>query len=90
LIVTQPFHPLAGQRVSILFERTYRDRSLGRVYICDGGTLGTVTLPEHFTDRGGPSAPGPVTPEVLRDLAAVVAGLRCRLTGGEGEGSLVS
>ena len=88
--MTHPFHPLAGQRVSILFERTYRDGLRGRVYICDGGALGAVTLPEHFTDRGAPSAPGPVTAEVLMDLAAVVSALRWGLTGDEEGTSLVS
>jgi hypothetical protein len=75
--VTHPFHPLAGQRVAILFERTDRRLSRGRVYCCEGGTLGgTVTLPESFTDRAAPAASGRLTLDVLRDLAAVVAGLR--------------
>jgi hypothetical protein len=43
LIVTHPFHPLTGQRVSILLERTYRDPTRGRVYVCEAGPLGTVT-----------------------------------------------
>lgn len=85
--MTHPFHPLAGQRVPVLFERTYRSR--GRVYICDGGPLGTVTLPEHFTDRGVPSAPGPVTTDVLIELAAVVSALQSRLTHDQGGSNLV-
>ena len=88
MIVTHPFHPLAGQRVSMLFERTYRN-GLGRVFICDGGPLGTVTLPEDFTDRGAPPASGPVTAEALCDLAAIVSALRGRLTSGEPESNLV-
>ena len=89
--MTHPFHPLTGQRVAILFERTYRDVSRGRVYICDCGTLGgTVTLPEHFTDRRTPPAPGPMTADVLIDLAAVVSAIRGRLTGREEGTSLVS
>src|SRR3979411_3065084 len=80
LVVTHPFHPLAGQRVAILFERTYRYLPLGRVYICECGTLGSVTLPESFTDRGMPAAHQPLTADVLSDLAAVVAVLRPRLT----------
>ncbi len=89
LIVTHPFHPLAGQRVAILFERTYRSIPLGRVYVCDGGTLGNVTLPESFTDRGPPAAARPLTAEVVTDLAAVVSALRHRLTDHEGGTSLV-
>ena len=60
LTVTHPFHPLAGQRVAILFERTYRYLPLGRVYVCDGGTLGNA-LPGCFTDRGAPAAARPLT-----------------------------
>jgi uncharacterized protein DUF5372 len=76
LIVTHPFHPLTGQRLPILFERMYRHGDRGRVYICDGGAFGTVTLPEPFTDRGAPPAPRPLTAEVLTDLAAVVSAVR--------------
>jgi hypothetical protein len=88
-VITHPFHPLAGQRLTVLFERTYKDAARGRVYICEGGPLGTVALPEHFTDRGAPPGPRPLTADVLVDLAAVVSALR-RLTA-EMEGtSLVS
>lgn len=86
--MTHPFHPLTGQRVSILFERRYRS-ALGRVYICDGGPLRNVTLPEDFTDRGTPAATRPLTAEVVTDLAAVVSALRHRLTDHEGGTSLV-
>lgn len=89
-MVTHPFHPLAGQRLPILFERVYRDESRGRVYICEGGPLGTVALPEHCTDRGTPPALGPLTADLLLDLAAVVSGLRPRLTGAKKGTSLVS
>ncbi len=54
--------------------------ALGRVYLCDGGTLGSVTLPEAFTDRGGPPATRPLTADVLADLAAVMSALRKHLT----------
>jgi hypothetical protein len=86
--VTHPFHPLTGQRVSVLFERRYRS-ALGCVYICDGGPLRNVTLPEDFTDRGAPATTRPLTVEVLTDLAAVVSALRRRLTGHEGGTNLV-
>ena len=84
-IVRNPhFHPLAGQRVSILFERRYKS-AVGLVYICEGGALGTVTLPEHFTDRGlQEPATRPLTVDVLADLAAVMSALRKPLTGPEG------
>ena len=59
----------------------YRYIPLGHVYICDGGMLGSVTLPEAFTDRGAPAAAQPLTVDTLIDLAAVVAALRHQLTG---------
>ena len=80
LIVTHPFHPLSGQRVSILFERVYRYPRLGRVYICDGGELGNMTLLEDYTNRGALAAARPLTADVLADLAAVIAALRNTLT----------
>ncbi len=74
LVVTHPFHPLSGQRVSILFER--RSRSTHeRSYVCDAGALGTVCLPEGFTDRGRPAFSRPLTVDTLVDLATVVAAL---------------
>ena len=61
--------------MAVLFERRYH-RGLGRVYICDGGRLGDVTLPEDFTDRGGAPDSEPLNAEVLMDLAAVVSVLQ--------------
>jgi hypothetical protein len=65
--------------VLILLERRYR--SLGHVYICDGGPLGTFTLPEDLTNRG--HAPGrlPVDAEVLAELLALTRALEELLTG---------
>jgi hypothetical protein len=65
-----------------------KNAARGRVYICEGGPLGTVTLPEHFTDRGAAPATEPLTAAVLLDLMAVVSALRRRLTG-EQEGTSV-
>jgi Family of unknown function (DUF5372) len=73
LIVVHPFHPLVGQRLPVLFERHL---AAGRVYICEGGSLGTVTLPEDFTDRGLPPATRPLTAEVLAVLAATLSALK--------------
>ncbi|MDE3097547.1 MAG: hypothetical protein KGK07_16295, partial [Chloroflexota bacterium] len=75
LLVTHPFHPLSGQRVRVLFEQRRPHHSIGRLYVCDGGTLGQLTLPEGFTDRGPEAAPQPLTVEVLAELAAVVAAM---------------
>jgi hypothetical protein len=89
LVVTHPFHPLTGRRLSVVCERRYKS-ALGRVYICDGGTLGNLTLPESFTDRGMPAARRALTADVLADLSATVSALRSRLTCLVGSTSLVS
>jgi Family of unknown function (DUF5372) len=80
LVVTHPFHPLHGERLEVLFERR---RGGGRVYVCEGGLLGSVTLPEDATDRGRPPAERPLTYELVAELGAVVAALRgsCRPLG---------
>lgn len=71
--MTHPFHPLAGQRLPILFARRYQ--SIGRAYVCEG-PRGNVTLPEEFTDRGMEPASCPLTLDVLIGLAAVVAAVQ--------------
>jgi hypothetical protein len=63
---------LGGQRLSILFVRR---RAASRLYICEGGPLGTVTLPEDFTDRGLAPAVRPLSAEVLAELAATIVAL---------------
>ena len=70
--MTHPFHPLVGQRVPILFTRR---RASVRIYVCEGGPLGSVTLPEDFTDRGLTPADRPLTAEVLAELAATITAL---------------
>lgn len=72
--MTHPFHPMAGQRVQILFQR--RLKMGGRIYVCEGGPLGSAALPESFTDRGLPSEKGPLTAEILECLANLVKKLK--------------
>jgi Family of unknown function (DUF5372) len=64
IVVTHPFHPLAGRRLRILFERR---RGGARLYVCECGER-TVTLAEDWTDRGEPSAQRPLTYERLVEL----------------------
>ena len=71
-MVTHPFHPLVGQRLPILFVRR---RAAGRLYVCEGGPLGTVALPEDFTDRGLAPAVRPLSAEILAELAATISAL---------------
>jgi hypothetical protein len=73
LVVTHPFHPLKGVQLSILFERK---RPEGRLYICEGGPLGTIGLPVAWTSLSEPAAERPVTIEVLVELAVLVKALK--------------
>jgi hypothetical protein len=65
LVITHPFHVLFGCRVAVLFAK----RRAGRlVFVCEGGPLGRVTVPESWTDRG----PAPSTHRLSLDgLAAL-------------------
>lgn len=65
----------------ILLERRYR--SIGRVYVCDGGSFGHVTLPESFTDCGPPPAAAALDIEVLISLVALVSALEKELDSGD-------
>ena len=77
LVVTHPFHPLVGQRLTVLHER--RLTALGRVFICDAGERGTLALPPDFTDRVGDSVGcGPLDLRVLAELARILGALEGR------------
>ena len=71
-MVTHPFHPLFGQRLDVLRVRRHR---AGRLYVCDGGVLGSLALAEYATDRGPEPAERPLSLDVLVELAALVAAL---------------
>ena len=64
---------MKGQRLAILFERK---GSGGRLYVCEGGPLGTIGLPAAWTSLGEPAAERPLTIEVLIDLAALMTALK--------------
>src|SRR4029453_9058206 len=70
--VTHPFHPLAGQRLRVLFERKL---ATGPAVSCEGGPLGSLLLPLVWTDRGPAAASMPLSYEVLVELAAGVWGV---------------
>ncbi len=76
--MTHPFHPLSGQRLRVLFERKLPG---GLAVSCEGGPLGSLMLPLSWTDRGPVPADGPLTYEVLTDLAAVVTAASGRHAG---------
>ena len=72
LVVTHPFHPLCGERLEVLFVRRV---GAGRIYVCEGGPVGSVSLPEDATDRGSLLAERPLSIEVLAALVALVVDL---------------
>jgi hypothetical protein len=76
LTVTHPFHPLAGQRLRVLFERRYK--ASGLAFCCEGGPLGSVMLPAGWTDRGVPGSAVALGYEQLVELAALVHALATR------------
>jgi hypothetical protein len=73
LLVTHPFHPLAGQRLVVLLER--RRASTGLVYVCEGGPRGRVTLPVAWTDRAPTPAGHRLTVGGLVALASLVGAI---------------
>jgi hypothetical protein len=68
-VVTHPFHPLRGQRLPVLFERRSPE---GRLYVCEGGPLGTIGVPKDATDRAPAPAATPLSGEVLAGLVELV------------------
>ena len=72
LVVTHPFHPLCGERLEVLFVRRV---GAGRIYVCEGGPVGSVSLPEDATDRGWLLAERLLSIEVLVALVALVVDL---------------
>jgi len=72
VVVTHPFHPLRGQRLAILIERRL---PVGRLYVCEGGPLGTIGVPEDATDRAPAPSATPLNGEVLAGLVQVVAAI---------------
>ena len=76
--MTHPFHPLAGRRLLVLFERRMAG---GLAFSCEGGPVGSVMLPLAWTDRGPAAASAPLSYEVLVDLAAEIAAVKSRHAG---------
>jgi len=72
VVVRHPFHPLFGERLDVLFVQRCGAR---RVYVCDGGPLGNVPVPEETTDLAPEPAERPLSIEVLAALVALVAEL---------------
>lgn len=65
--------------MEVLYERGSPD---GRLYVCVGGPMGSIGIPEDATDRAPEPAEGPLTGEVLAGLVEVVAAIHSRPSGG--------
>ena len=63
--MVHPFHPLAGQRLPVLF---CKRRAGVLVLVCEGGPRGRVTLPQSWTDQGPAPVPGRLSIEGLVEL----------------------
>jgi hypothetical protein len=73
VLVTHPFHPLAGQRLEVLG----RTRRGGAGFLrCAGSSLGAVTIPAGWTDRAERPAETRLTYEGLAELAAAIGAIR--------------
>jgi hypothetical protein len=73
IVVTHPFHPLRGERLEVLFVKR---RGASQVFVCAWAVGGQVTLPESWTDRGGPPGTHRLSVRGLADLAAVTRAIR--------------
>jgi Family of unknown function (DUF5372) len=74
LVVTHPFHRLAGQRLRVLFARR---RGCGEQveYVCELETARRVVLRQEWTDRGPAPAGQRVSVEGLTALRTLVDAL---------------
>jgi len=77
LVVTHPFHPLAGRRLRVLFARR-RWCGEGVEYVCELETARRVALRQEWTDRGPQPAGHRVAVEGLTALRALVDALAGR------------
>ena len=73
IVVTHPFHPLTGQRLTVIFEK--RRPGTERVLVCEGGPAGRVTLPLAWTDRAPAREVHRLAVEGLAALAVLAAAL---------------
>jgi hypothetical protein len=75
LLIVHPFHVLFGRRVPVLFAK----RRAGRVvFVCEGGPLGRVTVPESWTDCAPAPAGHRLSVEALVELDTLLTVLEQR------------
>ncbi|MGC8628527.1 MAG: DUF5372 family protein [Acidimicrobiales bacterium] len=74
VVVTHPFHPLAGQSLPVIFEK--RRQGAERALVCEGGPAGRVTLAAAWTDRAPALLAHRLGAEGLVELAELVAAIQ--------------
>jgi hypothetical protein len=72
VVVTHPFHPLAGQRLGVEGQQ----RPNGCLQFRCAGPAGTVVIPAEWTDRCPVEGEMRLNYERLADLAGLVAAIR--------------
>jgi len=83
LVVTHPFHPLAGRRLPVLYVlRTRR----GLVLVCEVDGVRRVSLRQEWTDRGPPPDEARLSVEGLTTLRGLVDALRRSCSVGDESG----
>ena len=75
VVVTNPFHPLKGQRLEVLYAKR---RGADTVFVCSGGVSGQITLPEAWTDRGEPPLARRLSAGRLAELDTLIRSMRGR------------
>jgi hypothetical protein len=53
LVITHPFHPLKGQRLTVLFSQRKRT---GLYFVCEVEGRRRITVAQEWTDRGVPAS----------------------------------
>jgi hypothetical protein len=74
LVVTHPFHPLAGRRLPVLFARR-RKCGEGMEYVCELEGSRRVALRQEWTDRAPEPSAERVSVEGLSALRVVIDAL---------------
>jgi hypothetical protein len=82
IVVTHPFHPLFGERLPVIFEKSRPGAE--RVLVCEGGPAGRVTLQVAWSDRAPARQAHRLGVEGLAELLELAAALEHPpLAGGE-------
>jgi Family of unknown function (DUF5372) len=69
LVITHPFHPLKGQRLTVLFSQRKRT---GLFFVCEVGGRRRVTVAQEWTDRGVPASADRIAVDGLTAARALV------------------